>query len=84
MFAWKRGFLAVMALVLGIPAAAAVEYEPLPLLDPAAVSDRFFTNPMAVYDIGDPFLLPAEGRKPIRSSFRPVRCGFLNFQFPLR
>lgn len=58
---WKRSLYCLVTFILGLPVAGAASFEPLPLLDPGAVSGRFYQNPHSVYDIGDPFILPAEG-----------------------
>jgi len=48
-------------LILTAPGALAQGHEMLPLKDPALVAERFYSNPLNVAEIGDPFILPAEG-----------------------
>ena len=51
----------ILSLMGALPAQAAAE-APLKILPEEAVSDRFFSNPSNLFDIGDPHILPADGR----------------------
>ena len=54
----KKILLASLALLALVPAAQA---DSLPLMDNAAVKDRFVSNPRPVKDIGDPHIIKANG-----------------------
>ena len=56
--------LIILACLLlgGISVPAAAEMKPLSFLDPEKIVDRFYTNPLNLSDIGDPFILPANGK----------------------
>ena len=43
------------------PAGRSLELAPLPERDGAETADRFYQNPLGVENIGDPFILPAQG-----------------------
>lgn len=51
----------VCLLLGGIFVPAAAEMKPILLLDPERISDRFYSNPLNLSEIGDPFILPADG-----------------------
>lgn len=60
-----RTFSLILMLALLLPgllSASAQEAQQLPLKDPALIADRFYTNPLNVADIGDPFILHANGK----------------------
>lgn len=52
----------VCLLLGGITVPAAAEVKPLSLLDPEKIGDRFYINPLNLSDIGDPFILTANGK----------------------
>ena len=54
--------LLTVVLFLGVPGALAQGFEPLPIKDPALIAERFYTNPLGVAEIGDPYILSAQGR----------------------
>jgi GH43 family beta-xylosidase len=57
---WLGGVL-LMCAMMTVPAFAG-SLSPLPLLDPGETSSRFYQNPQTVNNIGDPFILPVEGK----------------------
>ncbi len=54
------GALALLCMLGALPGRA-LELAPLPERDGAQTADRFYQNPLGVENIGDPFILPAQG-----------------------
>jgi GH43 family beta-xylosidase len=55
------GGVLLMCAILTAPAGAG-SLSPLPLKDPAETVHRFYQNPQTINNIGDPFILPVEGK----------------------
>lgn len=53
-------------------AGSAAGLKPLPLKDAAEISNRFYANPMPVDNIGDPVILPADGKYYVFATSAPV------------
>ena len=59
---WALSILLVLSTVFFCASARAEEYEPLPLKEAEEAAERFYQNPQSISGIGDPFVLPAEGK----------------------
>lgn len=68
-----RILLLLLALALSMPTLARAEgKKSLPLKSFETVADRFYQNPSPVYDIGDPYVLPAGGRFHLYATGGPI------------
>jgi GH43 family beta-xylosidase len=71
------GGLLMTSIVLS---ASAGGLQPLTLRDPAEIAYRFYQNPLPVNNIGDPFILPADGNYYLFATGSPV--GFYTWASP--